>query len=377
MKERLVINDTIRSAIKKILENSKAVSEEDIIAVVYRFMQEQIRYLSIKTSLSSGFSGHPAVETFTNRYGDCIDKSILFAAILTDLGIKAYPVIVMTNDQSQPLFGEIGVVSGNHAINEIHLKSGRIIYLDSTSTTYRYPDFRDDDHGIKAWNPILNTFRLIDPPAPDQNLQHYSSVIRLNRDGSGSVEKTNRYSGQWDAGLRGYFLSISEAEKKALLENLVAGDFPGSILTGYQYQNPSDYTQSFEVTFNYDARQIGKKTGPYLLVNAPSKFNFEFTQLKERSYDLIFQTTYGQRDEAKYILPEGARPLSLPQPLSIENSFFSYSGSYEFKNGTVFYRSLFKRKAVRVRVSEYQAFREAILKIDNFIKIPLVITINN
>jgi hypothetical protein len=74
VKERLVTNDKMKEIIQTLLEKEKAKTEVEKISVIYRFMQEYIHYRSIKTSLSSGFSGHPATETFDNKYGDCIDK---------------------------------------------------------------------------------------------------------------------------------------------------------------------------------------------------------------------------------------------------------------------------------------------------------------
>ncbi|MBR2317835.1 MAG: DUF3857 and transglutaminase domain-containing protein, partial [Spirochaetales bacterium] len=187
-KERMITNDEIEKTVSQLVENLD--DEEDKIAVIYRFLQDNIRYVSIKTSLSSGLAGHKATETFANRYGDCIDKAILFATMLQFVNVEAYPVVVMTNGNPQPIYDKLGVLNGNHAINEIHLKNGKVIHLDSTANSYRYPFFRSDDHGIIAWNPIKNTLRNTGFPNTEDESITSELDITLMKNGSANVKET-------------------------------------------------------------------------------------------------------------------------------------------------------------------------------------------
>jgi hypothetical protein len=374
MKERMLIDDTMKKAVDGILKDAGAKTNDEKITVLYRFMQDYIRYLSIKTSLSSGFSGHKATETFYNKYGDCIDKSILFAAILNYCGIDAYPVIVMTSDQEQPLYGELGLVEGNHAINELHLKNpDRIIYLDTTSTTYKYPYFRTDDHGIKAWNPILNTVRTIDPPPIDQNTQNYSASITLSDTGDGNIKKKNIYKGQMDAGLREYFLSLNDIQKKSLMRNIINGEYPGSNLLSYENSPPSDYNNDFSLEYSYDAQGIAKKINNYLVLNIPVKYGFTYTNLTERKYPLIFETTIAENNNVEIILPAGYSPKAMPNPISIKSEYINYEGKYSLVSGKIIFTDTYKRTKMNIPPGAYKEFRKIVLKINNFTNIPVVL----
>ncbi|OHD11248.1 MAG: hypothetical protein A2086_01370 [Spirochaetes bacterium GWD1_27_9] len=372
IKERLVYDDDMKKTIDQIIAENNAKTDDEKIAAIYRYVQTNIRYLSIKTSLSSGFSGHPAKETFQKKYGDCIDKSILFSTLLNIVGIESYPVIVMTNSEAQPLYGELGIVSGNHAINEIHL-GDKIFYLDSTSTTYKYPYFRSDDHNIKVWNPILDKIGFINPPSPESITQTFNTYIDLNNDGSGSFKKENFYTWDWDAGLREYMMSLQEVEKEALFRNIANGDFPGSILETYKHSDPFEYSKDFSLSYSYQAKNIAKKTGDFFIFSLPVKFDFNIVSTEDRKYPILYETTYGEKDKIEIKMPDDFTTKGLPENITIKNKHFEYTGKYDFIEGKLVFKSEFKRYSVRIPAEDYKDFRKDMLKINYFIKTPLIL----
>ena len=377
-KQRMVCNDEMRAAVSEVLEKAHAESEEDKIAALYRFVQDYVHYRSVKTSISSGMAGHPAAETFSNRYGDCIDKSIFFATILTDIGIEAYPVIVYTNDNPRVPYNKIGSRAGNHAINEIHLKDGRVIYLDSTSTTDKYPYFRSDDHGIPAWNPILNTVREIDPPNVEYNTQSFVCDITVAADGTGSVNQTNIYRGNWESSMRYYFSSMNEAEIKGLFTSIVSNNYPGSRLTGYNHDDGRDFTKDFSMSYSYRASDILKSSGSYMVFRLPFKSDYGETTLQSRKYPIKYATTFGENRTVTLHLPKELALSGLPEALNIDNKYFSYSGKFESAadgdNAAVTFSSKFVRKATIIPPSDYDSYRRDVLQIDHFIRSPIIFT---
>lgn len=374
MKERMVGNKKIEETVSQIIKKANAKTEIEKLSVLYRFVQEYIHYRSIKTSLSSGFSGHPAQETFENRYGDCIDKSILFSTILKMVGIESYPVILKTNDVSEVLYNKIGVVSGNHAITEIHLKEKekKIIYLDSTSTTYRYPVFRGDDQGVLAWNPILNTVNKIECLDPIWNTQVFEKEIELNSDGNGSIKSHNVYSGDTEAGIREYLLSIKKQEIQSLLSSIVARDFPGSVLKSYNYKNPVDFSDNLFLDFSYDAYSIAKNTGNFLIMNIPVNYYFSNLSIKDRKFPLVFATTEGKEYKITITIPEGYKIKGLPEPINIQNKYFSYKSEYKIEDNKIVFTDHYERYYRKIPVEDYQQYREEMLNFDYKIKNPLI-----
>jgi len=373
MKERISSSDQIKKAVADQISKYKPKDEEETIAVLYRFMQEYIQYRSIKTSLSSGFSGHPAVETFTNGYGDCIDKSILFSAILAEVDIEAYPVIVMTNSEAQPPYGEIGVVSGNHAINELHLKDGRIIYLDTTSSTFRYPAFRSDDQGIKAWNAILNTIRDINTLDPLYNTQIFNTEVHLSPDGSGEFKQHRVYSGSWESGLRGYFLRLKEQEIKSLIQSVIAADYPGAVLIDYSYADPHDYNNNFYLDMHFKADNVLKPLGTNAVFDPPFHYSFDFLSLEKRKHPLKFSTTEGLKHSITVTLPAGYTITSLPVSKQIKKEAVTYTATWQQNNNTIQFTDHYTRTAILVEKENYKQFRTSLLDIEHYSSIPVLL----
>ncbi len=374
MKERMIANDKIKNTVDKILKEANAKTEIEKLSVLYRFVQEYIHYRSIKTSLSSGFSGHPAQETFENRYGDCIDKSIFFSTILNLVNIEAYPVIVKTNDNPESLYNKIGVVSGNHAITEIHLKEKekKIIYLDSTSTTYRYPVFRGDDQGILAWNPILNSVKNIECLDPIWNTQVFEKDIILNSEGNGFIKSHNVYSGDTEAGIRSYFLSLKEQEIQSLLSSIVSRDFPGSILKEYNFKNPIDFSDNLFLNFSYNAFNIAKKTGDYLIMNIPVYYDITNLSLNERKYPLVFRTTEGKKYKITIQIPDDYKIKGLPDSINIKSKYFSYKNQYKVIGDKIIFTDHYERYFRKIPAADYKKYREEMLNFDYKIKSPII-----
>jgi len=280
---------------------------------------------------------------------------------------------VMTNDEKQPLFGEIGEVSGNHAINEIHLKdSKKVIYLDTTSTTYKYPFFREDDHNIKAWNPILNQFNFIESPAPEENCQIFNTVIKLEADGSGEIIKNNTYSGSWEAGLREYLLSLKDIEKQSVFSQLAAKEQPGSVLKSYNHTDPVDYNTPFGLSFSFTAKQIAKKSGEYLILSIPSRYNFNYVTYEERNYPIKLATTYGDKNSIEILIPDNLKIKSELENIEIKNDFFTYKVNYKVEKNRLVIETTFLRYKNFIPKEAYQQFRKELLKVDKMVKRPII-----
>jgi len=102
----------------------------ELVAEVLRFVQDEVRYLS----MSLGESSHrpkPPQQTLAERLGDCKDKTVLLNALLRELGFEARPALVsMARNRG---VGEFlpGHEQFDHVITALEL-DGRRWLLDST-----------------------------------------------------------------------------------------------------------------------------------------------------------------------------------------------------------------------------------------------------
>ena len=76
------------------ITSGAADSEDDAMAAV-RWIQDELRYFAIVLGPNS-YAPHPPAMTVERRFGDCKDKALLLVALLTELGIPAWPALVDT-----------------------------------------------------------------------------------------------------------------------------------------------------------------------------------------------------------------------------------------------------------------------------------------
>ncbi len=100
------------------------------ISQALRFVQDEVRYLGIEFGQNS-HAPSPATETLTRRFGDCKDKTVLFIALLKELGISARPAMVDT-DNEHVINDELPAINAfNHVITQVKLDD-KTYWLDPT-----------------------------------------------------------------------------------------------------------------------------------------------------------------------------------------------------------------------------------------------------
>jgi Domain of Unknown Function with PDB structure (DUF3857)/Transglutaminase-like superfamily len=109
------------------------------------YVQQQIRYVAIEVGIG-GLQPHPAADVFKHQYGDCKDKATLMSAMLKEIGIDSYYVMIDTHRGIvNPDFPSL---RGNHMIMAIRLPKdvsftnlyatvedpqlGRLLFFDPT-----------------------------------------------------------------------------------------------------------------------------------------------------------------------------------------------------------------------------------------------------
>jgi lipoprotein NlpI/transglutaminase-like putative cysteine protease len=106
-----------------------AASDEETAARALRFVQEEIRYLSVAIG-QNAFRAADPVTVLERRYGDCKDKVNLLIALLRRMGFEAWPALVSNQAQHRiadllpaPVFDHV------IAIIRVH---GRDYWVDPT-----------------------------------------------------------------------------------------------------------------------------------------------------------------------------------------------------------------------------------------------------
>ncbi|HNR34621.1 MAG TPA: DUF3857 domain-containing protein [Candidatus Hydrogenedentes bacterium] len=359
MKSTPAIEEKVREIVRDVQ------TDEEKLARIYHWVQENTRYISIKGSLGAGFSGHTAQETFENRYGDCTDKSILFCTMLKIIGIEAYPIIVMTNDAGAAVT-EIPTLSGNHCISEVCL-AGRCFYLDTTAQTYRYPYFRADDHGIAAVNAIRGDIRTIPVPPPEDNRRVSRLDIALSANGDAEVKTRNDYNGTVEAGIRSFWKNAREDQRRPMMMEYVNAISPGAILRDFTLTPVDDLGVPLAMTIDYALPGHAIRVKDLLYLRMPTlERDFPEAALEKRRYPIQYMTTEERVLEIALAMPAGFHVRWMPPPLDLSSPYLEYHAKYEEQEGRVLLNESFRRLDRIVPPADYPAYRDALRKIAAF-----------
>ena len=362
---RIKLTPEIETAVAEITEDAEEVEAK--LARLYHWVQTNTRYISIKGSLGSGFSGHTAQETFENRYGDCTDKAMLFAAMCKAIGVKSCPIILMTNDNGVGIT-EIPSLDGNHCISKVYLED-RSFYLDTTSENYRYPYFRMDDHGAVAFNAAAGEFENIPVPPPEDNQRLSHLHLELKENGDLTVRTKNRYNGNIEAGIRRFWKSTREDNRKFLMANYVNSISPGAILEDFTLSKLDDLSQQVNMTIDYALTKHAIRARDLMYLRIPTlEQDFAEASLEKRRFPVQYMSTEERILEVDLSLPVGFHAKWLPPPLDISSPYLEFHAAYEEDGGIIRFRQSFRRLKRIVPTSDYPEYRDALRAISSFSK---------
>jgi transglutaminase-like putative cysteine protease len=301
-----------------------AANDDERAAAIYHYIQREVRYISVKMGVASGWGGYDANLTWKRRYGCCIDKALLFTAMLKAVGIVSTPVLLDPNDEARHDF-RLPDIWFAHAITHI-VVGGRGFFLDSTGYDYRYPELASFDHGSTALDVFQRGARDIPVPKPQQNTSLYAYTIDLDSEGAASVHFAASYNGVREGELRGYYKSLKESDQRKSFQDWINEVSPAAVLTDFKLKNLEDLAKPFTISLDYRMNDYLIRAGDLHILKLPDlEEAFGEVALDKRRYALQYPTSYEQRYRYDIGLPRGFKAASLPAPAQLEGPRESFS----------------------------------------------------
>ncbi len=370
-REHVQVTPEIEAKVAEIV--GEASDPEEIVAKLYHWLQRENRYISIKGSMGSGWGGHPAALTLKNKYGDCIDKAILFTAMLRCKGIKASPVILSTNntpadDRSLP------TLYGNHAITKVYLGE-KPIYLDCTAATFRYPYFRPDDYGVTTINVLEGEIGYVDMPPPEHNQLTIGMDLQLDVEGNVDAVVDVDMTGAIEAMLRAGLEQINVMLRKMVAQQLINQLAPGAELKDIRVSDEKDLTKPLTLTLEARLPEYPTFAGELMIFKLPlTEFftSFPDIALDERKFDIVQNTSGRIIRRFKVHLPPDYVPKGLPEPIELDAPWATYRATYVVDGDTIKFEDRLTQKGVRrIDVKDYARYREFYQGVAEAAKVPL------
>ena len=348
---------------------ANATTNEEKIAALYGYLQENMRYVSVQLVIG-GWQTFDAKYVEENKYGDCKALTNFMKGMLKTAGIKAYASLITAGDQSMEIKEDFTVPYFNHVILNVPEED---IWLECTSTNnpVNYLGTNTADRPT-----LLITEKggvLTRTPAISNNYQKGKTQITLGEDGSAKVECVTTLTGKLHEVFRYLVHNYSqEDQEKWFTKNQ---DFPTFDIEKLELsvkQSAPEAKCEYAIKVNRYASKAGKRL--FVPVNLINKMGRTLSKDEDREQPVEFELGYEDTDEITFKLPSSYKVESLPKSIEqIDSPYGSYSVEIIEKEDTIIYKRQVKINPVKVPASQYNALRDFYKKIVKMDKAKLVL----
>lgn len=313
-----------------------AVTREDSLRAVHRWVAQDIRYVSISLGLG-GYQPRPPAEVLATASGDCKDKATLFIALVRHMGVEAYPVIVSTGAAVRTDMPSISQF--NHMVVALRAREGEPWhFLDLTVSIAPYDEVYG---GLQGRDGILLRDDGTAEPVrfPTSPVSANRSVIEM----TGSIDENGAFLGRYVEYLTGstqyrirseFARRLTEKQMGDIARNVANRVFEGAAGDSLVTLDGNDLTAEPRLEARVTAEGVLRPVGSsYMLrLQLPrygSRAAVDALQ-RERRFPIDVEKVFGRREHVtlfRITLPEGWN-ADLPESVHAESAFGTYSSSY-------------------------------------------------
>ncbi|MBN1916786.1 MAG: DUF3857 domain-containing protein [Verrucomicrobia bacterium] len=334
------------------------------VTAVHSWVVQNTRYIGLEFGIH-GHKPYKVSQIFARGYGDCKDKASLMYAMLKEAGVDSNLVLIRTADKGDVEDFPMSLALFNHAILYVPELD---LYLDGTAEFSGTKELPPNDEGATVLRVAENDRQFAKTPVsePGDNVVDDTYTITLGPSNDVELEGARTMAGAFCAYYRYQFQE--EAKRREQLEKQWRQTVAHTEITEVTFNNLINLEEP--VTYTYKGRapdlltDEGDGVASFKLLLAPQDLAKEYAPLAEREYDVVIPFKWTVTKTMRYVLPEGATVVDLPEPFQLETKLIDASIDSEVTDGAVVVESTVTLKANRIPVDEYTAFREACRTID-------------
>jgi transglutaminase-like putative cysteine protease len=332
---RDVLPDNIKTKVHELTNGLNSRAEK--INVLYKFMQQNARYISIQLGIG-GWQTFDAASVAANGYGDCKALSNYMMALLKEAGIKSNCVLVKAGSNEHTIREDFPSSQFNHVILCVP-GAKDTTWLECTSNTLTpgyLSEFTDN-------RPVLlideKDSKLIRTPFYGMDCNQQLRTITAAVDSSGNIDinAVTIYSGLQQDHLHRKIHELSEEKQ---LEALRKGlDLSSYDITGYRCKELGTAIPAIEEQIQIKGHNYATVTGKrmFLLPDILSRGGMKLDAEEARKSEIKFDFAFRDVDTVNITLPPGYQLESLPAPVAVSGKFGNYSCIAVLKGNTLNY----------------------------------------
>jgi hypothetical protein len=193
IRKQIEVSPAIRSKVQELTVG--LTSEQQKIAALHRFVTTGVRYTAWEFGVH-GYKPYSTPAIYDRRHGDCKDKALLLNAMLGEIGIEAWPVLIHADDPRRVDDLELPMVGHfNHCISYLPPADGRgELYLDGTAIYHDPATLPAMDQGAQVLvvRDQGSELKAIPYAPAEANVDQREATLVLEPDGDARITDEHR-----------------------------------------------------------------------------------------------------------------------------------------------------------------------------------------
>jgi hypothetical protein len=365
--------------IKKKVESLTGSAAKDIekARAIARFVQHDIRYVGIELGIG-GWQPHAAGDVFANRYGDCKDKATLMSAMLREIGLESYYVVINStrgsvgpNTPAHNAFNHVILAIKLPASSDTglvatmeHAKLGKLLLFDPTDELTPFGQISGNlqsNYGLLVGPEGGELIEVPEQPSAMNGIQRKGTlVLDVNGTLKGDVEELRMGDRAWSQRWAQRTVTTESARVKPI-ESLLAGSLSKFRITKATLINLDLNDLPFGFHYSFEAENYAKTAGGMLLVRPRvlgSKTSAVLETKEARQFPVELEAPVKDTDSFEITLPAGYEIDELPPPVDADFGFASYHSRTEAKGNAIAYTRTFEIKQLSVPVAKAEELKK-------------------
>jgi len=360
IKDQLEVTPAMRETVQTRCAGLPTVEAK--IAALYHFVTTDVRYEAWEFGVH-GYKPYSTGVIHERRHGDCKDKALLLCALLGEIGVQCHPVLIFADalrsrdDLTLPLVQQF-----NHCIAWLPPQDGRPgRFLDGTATWHPSDTLPDMDQGASVLVVDRGRAELREVPwtTPDANVDRQTFHVQLAADGSASVRRESRPSGNQAIGLR-EALATEPARLRETVERELVRTFGRAELRAVEPGGTEDPEAPVHLTVTAALPEIGQRRGAAWQL--PSAWDeghlLALTAEGDRRSPLLLGAPSAEVQTLRYELPPGFRAGELPPDATRATPFGTFAVRWRLDGSAVVVERELRLFTSRIAPDEYAQFRD-------------------
>ncbi len=332
---------------------------------VYELFQASTRYVSVQLGIG-GWQTYDATYVAERGYGDCKALSNYLMALLESAGIRSHPALIHNNYGSSEVLEEFPNNAFNHVILMVPLPADTL-WLEATSQSIPFGRIGagNEDRFALVVDPVRSTLLPTPASTPEQNARIRNAEVELHASGGAVAGVEMQYSGNQQDYVMRAIVNAPYRDQMKWLHNAL--DIPSFNVLSADFSGVQERRPSSTITANLELPRYAAQTGQrmFLSTNLMERDAYVPPEDDNRTQPVSLAYRYLDEDNVKFILPDGYQIEAMPEDVSIETSFATFSATHTVEENVLTYNRSLRFRQREIEPALYKIYRDFLFDVAN------------